>query len=331
MKTIAFFIRHFSERGTEVSIYNYANYNETVLKNRSIIVGFKKEVYQRIGVPCIDEVLNKFRKRFPVFLVDQFSEIELLLKQGNVDLFYTQTHGSIGGEMFPYGQIQNTPGFIHSVFTTAEPHGTYYSPISNDLNRRFGTSFPVLPLIISIDDTTETLRETLSIPTNAKVFGRHGGEDTFDIQFVKDVIRTIVQKDKNVYFLFMNTNVFCEHPQVIFLPRSIDEVYKRKFINTCDAFIHARAQGETYGMAIAEFAVCGKPIVTYGKSPEVAHIENLGDSAILYNDYDDLYRKIQSFVPNTIDMTNIGYLKFTPENVMKTFMEILQTNRQWTP
>jgi len=35
---IGFFIRHFTERGTEVSIYDYANYNEIILNNKSYIM-----------------------------------------------------------------------------------------------------------------------------------------------------------------------------------------------------------------------------------------------------------------------------------------------------
>ena len=40
MKNIVFFVRHFTERGTEVSIFNYAYYNKKLLNNNSFIVCF---------------------------------------------------------------------------------------------------------------------------------------------------------------------------------------------------------------------------------------------------------------------------------------------------
>ena len=39
VKNIGFFIRHFTERGTEVAIYDYAHYNEKILNNKSFIMG----------------------------------------------------------------------------------------------------------------------------------------------------------------------------------------------------------------------------------------------------------------------------------------------------
>ena len=41
----------------------------------------------------------------------------------------------------------------------------------------------------------------------------------------------------------------------------MDLNYKVKFINTCDAMIHARAMGETFGLAVAEFSKKNKPVI----------------------------------------------------------------------
>ena len=78
---IAFFIRHFGERGTEVSVFDYAHYNETLLGNESIIVGFTPEAYARYGLVCMPDVLEKFRKRFRVYLVNSFTEVDSLLRR----------------------------------------------------------------------------------------------------------------------------------------------------------------------------------------------------------------------------------------------------------
>ena len=41
-KKVAFIVKHFTERGTELSTYNYAKYNESLLSNKSIIIAFNK-------------------------------------------------------------------------------------------------------------------------------------------------------------------------------------------------------------------------------------------------------------------------------------------------
>ena len=46
---IGFFVRHFTERGTEVSVYDYAKYNEQILNNRSYIICFTEETQKKIS------------------------------------------------------------------------------------------------------------------------------------------------------------------------------------------------------------------------------------------------------------------------------------------
>ena len=326
MKTVAFFVRHFRERGTEVSIYNYAHLNETILGNRSIIVGFTPETYARIGIPYIESSYHKFKARFPVFRVNDISEVESVLIQEKADLFYTQTVGSFEAERYPYGCPQTTPSLVHAVFTTREPHGTHYAAIGDDLNARLGTSVPVLPLpcIMDVGVTNETLRDELKIPAGARVFGQYGGgNESFDIDFVRAAIEGLVQIDSSVYFIFMNLPAFCNHEQVIFLPPSVDVEYKRKFINTCDAMIHGRFRGETFGLAVAEFAVCGRPVFTYMHSEEREHIRRLGDTAILYDNFHDVFTKMHRFAPYKIDVSRTRYGESAPEAVMKRFMDIV--------
>ena len=49
MKNIAFFCRHFTERGTEIAIYNYAKYNEEILGNKSYIIHFSDKPKKSIN------------------------------------------------------------------------------------------------------------------------------------------------------------------------------------------------------------------------------------------------------------------------------------------
>ena len=153
------------------------------------------------------------------------------------------------------------------------------------------------------------------------MFGRTGGPYSWNIHFVNSVIERILQERSNVYFLFANTDKFINHERVIFHEPFADLVYKKKFINTTDAFLHARAEGESFGASVAEFSLCNKPVITYADSPERNHIFTLKDKGIYYNSPDSLYNILKAFTPNTLEDYN-AYRDFTPENVMRKFKTV---------
>ena len=129
--------------------------------------------------------------------------------------------------------------------------------------------------------------------------------------------------DPNSYFLFMNTQKFYEHPRIIYLDINIDLEYKVKFINTCDAMIHARAMGETFGLAVAEFSMKNKPIITC-RCGDLAHIDILGDRAIVYNSTEELVRiftNARSIIESRSDWN--AYRAYSPERVIGLFQKYI--------
>lgn len=321
-KTIGFIIRHFGERGTEVAIYDYADCNENILKNKSIIIHFPESVYRNNNLTFLEESYNKFNNRFKMIEMTSFSEANNISILNNIDCIYMLTAGGPEHYLFT-APITATKYFIHCVFTTEYPFGDVYVPISEYLNKRFNTSYPVLPHMVRVGDTTDNLREQLKIPTDAKVIGRYGGYKEFDIQYVKDTIIEVATRMPTTYFLFMNTEKFCNLPNVIFLSRQIDINEKRKFINTCDVFLHAREGGETFGLSIAEFAVCLKPIITTRGTIDNAHLDILGDDVLLYFNKDGLRYLLENYDFKTKNMSNNGYLKYRPEPVMEIFSKLI--------
>ena len=149
-----------------------------------------------------------------------------------------------------------------------------------------------------------------------------GGGETFDITFVHNVIKHILNIREDIYFLFMNTYVFYEHKNIIYLPGNADMLFKRKFINTCDALIHARIQGETFGLTCGEFSICKKPVITWEKSKEREHLLILKNKAILYSTPDELINILENFTKNKYDVNENDYMTYTPEHVMKIFNDI---------
>ena len=139
----------------------------------------------------------------------------------------------------------------HCVYNTNCPEGDINCSIGRHINNG---KLPIVPHMIALPNSSENLRQTLNIPLNASVFGRLGGYDMFNIPFVRQAIKNHLRSCENSYFIFMNTKPFFKHERLIYLDKNVDLDYKVKFINTCDAMIHASRDGETFGLAVGEFS-----------------------------------------------------------------------------
>lgn len=311
---IAFHSNQLSLRGTETAMYDYAHYNETILGNQSIIVTPRQ-------APGHHELsARRFAERFAVHGYTNLDEFEALLEAERVDTLYCIKAGMNDGVL-----SKGTRTVIHSVFGHCEPHGAVYAYVSPWLSQyASGGRYPAVPHIVTPPATpTVGLREELRIPKDAIVFGRHGGNESFDIQFAHVVIQEIVKHRQDLYFLFLGTNSFCEpHPRIIHLPATADSNLKSRFINTCDAMIHARHSGETFGLAVAEFSALNKPVITYEKSNERAHIDILGEKGFYYSDATSLTSILWNFVPDHTTNWRVYSERFTPEGVMKIFHDV---------
>jgi len=326
-QTVAFFIRHFTERGTEVSAYNYAHYNEVILGNNSICVCFK-DVYENPGCP---EVLLKFAERFPVVVIGDIFDMRAVIDHFGITAFYTQTHGGPDWYHFEDSNLWKGVRTIkHCVFQTDFPESDRHCSISAMLNTKFGTNIPVVPLLVPKPiNIIDTMREEFGIPNDAIVFGRIGAEDQFDIPMVHSAIVKHVESTPNAYFFLMHTRQFAlSHPRIIHVERTVDEDLKEKFINSCDVMIHARSGGETFGMAVAEFSVRNKPVITFntisGPQRDVEHIKILGDRAILYNtetELLDIFENIRNIISSRNDWN--AYDEFSPGKLMNVFKTTL--------
>lgn len=310
MKTIAFLSNKLTLRGTEIAIYDYAHYNETLLGNKSIII---TRDYNKIKNEFDVDIqsYDKFNERFDVYYYSTQGDIDQIVLDHKVTHLFIIKAGNMDGLY-----SNHCTNIIQCVFNVSQPHGQVYTPIGETINQRFGTNYPVTPHIVTLPECDENLRETLSIPENAIVFGRYGGRETFDIQFVHHAIKTLLQTRDDIYFLFMNTHPFYQHKNIIYLPGNADMKFKRQFINTCDALLHARNDGETFGLTCGEFSICKKPVITYGGSIEREHLIILKDKAVVFNTPDEITTILQTFTKDKYDVSDNGYMFYTPENVM---------------
>lgn len=307
---IGFLTNHISYGGTEVALYDYAHYNETLLGNTSIVL-------TRDFRSSNAEIYSKFEARFPIHYISNQSDIDRIVLREKLDCLYVIKSGEVD-----WFYTTKCKTIVHCVFTTRFPHGSVYCAISDSLNKLHNTRVPVLPHMICVDSHDDSFRSELSIPSESIVLGRYGSYDSFDIPFVWSAIVELLERNSNMYFIAMNTKPFASHPRMVFMPRTTEQYVKRKFINTCNLMIHARQRGETFGLSCGEFAVCEKPILTYSKSPERSHIETLGSQCVLYASARDLVDAIETGKWR-MTMKDNGYMKYTPHYVMKLFNSLV--------
>ena len=309
---IAFHDNQLCERGTTVALYDYAHHAETLLGHTSIVL------YRRGDPRNHAAVERRFHARFRCLPYDTADEVEGLVRRENVDAVYWITFGSRGGP-----RVRSCRNLVHSVFAN-EPYGERYAFVSEWMSRRFDRRVPYVPHMIDLPACDEDLRRRLGIPQDAVVLGRYGGRDTFDLPFVHEVVDRAVRTERELFFLFANTDRFArDHPRMVHLETLTDPVMKVRFINTCDVMLHARERGETFGLAVGEFSSRNKPVLTYGRSPERSHIHILGDRGLYYDGAEGLYdllRDIRAVIGRRRDWN--GYRAFTPERVMATFHEV---------
>jgi hypothetical protein len=227
---------------------------------------------------------------------------------------------------------------VHAFDDGSFPHGYRFAVVSEWLARqaRRKLSLPrgrtlklprlakpaVVPHMVSLPEVGDDLRLELGIPPEAVVFGRHGGLGNFDLGFVQDAVRKVLEDRPDVWFVFLNVDRFCESGRILHLPQLVDRVEIRRFVNTCDYMLHAHAYGETFGLAVAEFAFVGAPVMTFLGSPLKGHLDLLSDRMLLgYTNYEDVYRHLATLPRRSEPADSNVRVTYGREPVMARFAE----------
>lgn len=298
-------------RGTCVSLYDYAHYHETLLGGQSVIITPYMANHD-------SDAIFKFIKRFQVIYYNTIDQIENIAK--DFDIFYAIKYGKKDDII-----CKNTKTVIHCVFDLSEPHGNVYAAVSNTLAKKFGSTIFVPHMIgLKPSRTNENLRKMLNVPENAVVFGRHGGQDTFDLDIAKKAIINAVNFRSDLYFIFVNTPRFYDHPRIHHLNKIVDLDEKNRFIMSCDAHLECGSLGHTFGISIGEFSINNKPIIAYnGPVWNTAHFDILKDKGIYFKNEEELYYILINFNSEYYKkIDNNCYTEYTPEKVMQKFQEV---------
>lgn len=308
----------FSHGGTTKSLLDYAEYNEKILGNKSVLAFNRIEnTHNKI---LLEEKINLIKNNFEIIFYENEHSLEEYIKNNNIEYFYDQKSGENVGFL-----SKNAKNCIHAVFPQHrdQAHGHVYAFISEWLSNNSQSDIPYVPYIVRKynNNINTNFREKNNIPKNAKVFSRIGSYNEFNLDFVKNTIKEVLKIDENIWFVFINTDNFITHERVLFLPATFDEEEKTNFIESSDAMIHARYRGETFGLAISEYSLRNKPVFTYRNSREQAHIDILREQAITYENEKELIQLFLEFDFNQKRAYN-AYEKFKPEYVMELFDKV---------
>lgn len=334
---VLFYTPVLNRRGATRAVFDYARYNEEILGNESVIMyapNFNLSGNVGVGVDNEKLVVSNIAERFKLLTCDSSKEANS--HAANYDLYYVLNSGKREPPV-----ITSTKTAIHAVFQYDDPHGDVYAYISewlsdacygngdwyNPITHTSGkkVKHPFVPHIVDLppirEGKREEIRRNLGISNDQFVFGRIGGYHTFDLSFVKEAIKRIVNSRNDIVFVFASTEKFYEHPNIRYLPPFFDQATKTDYIDICDAMIHAREMGESFGLAMMEFLFHNKPVLAWEEGVDKNHVRTLQPFDLLY-DEDDVEQRMISL----LDKPKMNYAQvtvdYTPEKVMKKFNEV---------
>ena len=308
-------------RGTTASTYEYA----LCLNNLGHDVSFAYDLSRHENSNKAINFLKKDFRLLPYIDFHSFAK-----KNGNLfDYVYYPKAGDNDGKLFP-----NTKNYIHVVFQCYEPHGDKYAYISkwlaDTMFKKFGNlhttgsqsqkMFEFIPHIINMPSYSNNLRKKYGIPEGAFLGCRIGGYDTFDLNFVKWCIEYLVKK-YNFYFIFVNTKKFSHSKNLVFIEELYDKQQKADILRMSDYFIHARYEGESFGVAIVEALQMGLPVLTWYGGADRNHTY-LVDKTFQYKNRFDLIKKITDISEGRLSNLNNFGDEYRPALVMEKFLQV---------
>lgn len=316
---LGFHTKQLLARGTEVALFDYALAANELLGHEVRI--FVPADSQRV-VPAVRE---RFQEDFELVLYDNTHSIEC-------DALYVIKRGR------PGRITESIPELVHAFDDGSFPHGHRFAVVSDWVSRQARRKVelpggrllrlprlvkpPVVPHIVALPEVDDDLRAELGIPAEAVVFGRHGGLGNFDLEFVQDAIRAVLEERSDVWFVFLNVERFSESERILHLPQLVDRAEIRRFVNSCDYMLHAHRYGETFGLSVAEFAFVGAPVLTFLGSPLKGHLDLLSDRMLLgYTNYEEVYRHLAKLPRRTAPADSSVRVKYAREPVMARFAE----------
>jgi len=315
-----------NERGSAAALFEYITYCQ--LLGHEVTWAYNLESTNNL------ESLALISEKFDTVGISNFGKFAISAQQ-NFDWVYFLKKGSNDGLLIP-----GIPNNVHAIFQYYEPHGNSYAYISDWLAQAMARSqngiipkrlrpyvpyesihLNSVPFSVDMPGPTNSLRKEYGIPEEAKVCLRFGGMETFDIPWVKKVLIETLDESPDLWFLGVNTEKFTDHKRAIFAPAVYGLKAKANLIASSDFVLHARRQGESFGMNILETMQSSKPILSWFGGWDRNHIALL-DRSSLYMTPFDLKKKLKAFgamsnIHRNLEVAN----EFRPGRIFPRFRE----------
>ena len=293
---------------------------------------------------------------FEVIPYNNINELNKVAKLNSITHTYFMVEGKYQGLW-----VKDTINLIHSVFNYYEPYGDRHAYVSEWLYRqnlnskiqlkskiRAGISQRISKSPYSLNSSLkkgfvphcvypeagscEMFLKKFNIPKSKFLIGRIGGYDQFNDKEAQKAVFEILDKRKDVVFIFVNTKNFGNHSNIIY----VDWLsYKDKwdFYDACDMFWNGRLMGESYGFSIIEPLMVNKPVIAPGAKRNLKmdknHISILEPLNLLYATKEELINKTLSILENQsgkIPNYKLEVQKYEPEVVASQFKNFFLTD-----
>jgi hypothetical protein len=312
---VAFLARSLELRGTGVATFDYAEGCQSDLGHEAVVL-FDAEAEQNPAA------LAHFQSRFKTIPYEGLADADRALERERADLVHVMK-----GDARDRWASRAAPMAVHQVFPAAarDAHGAAYAYVSQWLAQVCaGPRAPFVPHVVALAEASGDLREALNIPADALVLGCHGGAASFDLAPARAALARALDARSDLYFVGLNLTPFLDHPRARFLPGTAQPREKRQFIDTCDAMLHARRRGETFGLAVAEFSAANRPVLTYrGERDLFALLTGLDRRELSQGEWDRygaayargpvMRRFEEAFVRNPLDPATIRTFAAAPD------------------
>lgn len=324
---VGFHCDSLSLRGVTVATLAYARMWRQALKQESVIIKSEGQT------PWIKDHPNS-KKRIEDLEVIGYrdpKQLDSLLVYSEIDALYVMTSGSLE-KRFSY---ITPPLWIHAVFPSkiSDIHGSRYACISDWLTKEsFNHKVPFVPHIVNFPaedfENRKSWRNKYDIPYESIVIGSMGGSHTFDLKPARDGLEEALNSNSNLYFVALNHRKFTSHKQSRFIPGTDNLNEKSSFVHACDAMLHGRSQGETFGLACAEFAAAGKPIFAWRHAPERHHLEKFCPDILNFSTARELAKKLLALDPSDWSPSELqqSCVPYRQETIAPIFEEVFAKN-----
>ncbi len=167
-----------------------------------------------------------------------------------------------------------------------------------------------IPISTKYYSIRDTLHEQLNIPLYHTVLGRIGRPTEFD-PIALEAFKLLQPVDATYIIIapapearqYVKANDILN---VIFIEPTNDDIYIERFHKTIDIFAHYRDGGESFGSAIAQAMIYGKPIVSHFSGFN-AQEEIIGNGGFVVNTAEEYANRLNNLINNKTLFKDISY------------------------